>query len=71
MAIIIVSWVCTSVALCLAFLSVAARPAPHAGVQMVAGSKGAFTLDRDIRLQNVNAASPMGEAVIPAPSHTA
>ena len=58
MAILLISWVCTSTAFCLAFLSVAARPAPRMEEQMAAGCEAALRQEPGVVLEKAKTASP-------------
>lgn len=66
MAILLISWVTASTALCMAFLCVAARPAPRFEKQMASDCEGAEMQNAGVRLQSVNTASVSAEAALPS-----
>jgi len=50
MGILLIIWVCASMALCLAFLSVAARRVPHMDEEMAAGGEAAMRQETAVAL---------------------
>ena len=68
----LISWVCTSVLFCLAFLGVAARPGPHFEEETAAGSPaGLQQRDLDVVLANARLAPPHLEGALPRPCQAA
>jgi len=71
MTILLICWACISSVFCMAFLSVAARPAPSMDAQMMPGSETALTQELAVGLQNAKTASLSVEAALPSPCRTA
>jgi hypothetical protein len=71
MTIVLICWACISSVFCLAFLSVAARPAPSLDAQLMPGSETALTQELAVGLQNAKTASLSAEAALSAPCQTA
>ena len=62
----LISWVCISVLFCLAFLGVAARPAPRLEEGMAAGLTAVLQQrDLGVVLQVTRLASPQPEGALP------
>lgn len=71
MTILLICWACISSVFCLAFLSVAARPAPSMDAQVMPRSAIASTQELAVGLQNAKTASLSTEAALPSPCQTA
>ena len=71
MTILLITWVCASTVICLAFLSVAARPVPSMDVQLAPRSEAALAQERAVGLEDVRAASSRAETALPAACHAA
>ena len=71
MAILLISWICASTACCLAFLSVAARPAPQMDEQLAAGCEPGLRPEPGVMLEKMKTASSPAEAALPSPCQVA
>jgi hypothetical protein len=71
MTILLISWVCTSVAFCLAFLCVASRPVPRMDAQMAPVCESALAQHPGVVLESVRTATPRVDASLPSPCHAA
>jgi len=68
MTILLISWTCASIALCLAFLSVAARQAPRMDEQMAAGCDPVLRRETAVALGNAKTAYPPSWSELPSPT---
>ena len=72
MAILLISWVCASTVICVAFLSVASRPVPpRLGEQVAASGQVAFGPERGGRLRATKRAYPLEDSALPSASRAA
>ena len=71
MAILLISWTCTSMVFCLAFLSVAARPVRGLDGQMAPGYEAALAQEPGAVLASVKTASLPAETALPLPCQAA
>jgi len=70
MTILLICWACISSVFCLAFLSVAARPAPSMDAQVMHGSESALTQELAVGLHNAKTASLSAKAALSARCQT-
>jgi hypothetical protein len=66
MAILLISWACTSTVFCLAFLAAAGRSVPRIEAQMASGSKTDSRQEARVVLGNAKPASRPSEAALPS-----
>ena len=71
MAILLITWICASTVLCLAFLKVAARPTPRMGVQMESVCAVSSAQEVGVRSKNVKTLSTPAEAALHSPCQAA
>jgi len=67
MTILLIFWVCASLSLCLAFLSVAARQMPRLDEQMAAGCELAVRQETAVALGKAKTAYPPSWSKLPSP----
>jgi len=68
MTMLLIGWVCASIVLCLAFLSMAARQVPHMDEHMATGRECALRQEAAIALENVTADFAPSWSRIPLPA---
>jgi hypothetical protein len=66
MAIVLISWVCISMVICLAFLAAAARPLPRMDEEMAAGSETSSQEGVSAALQKGRLAPQPSQGAIPS-----